>query len=114
MKTKPPLHYAVLMITGLLASLLVSCTSTGNIMPLSPGETVIGMIQASFAARNAMNNSRDAINTLAYIKLLEAALKKYGVDTQIDIRDVTWTSGKDIDSGINKEYAAIGTVILFK
>jgi hypothetical protein len=90
-------------------ALMVSCASTGNFMPLSPGETVIGTVQASFTARNTLNG-RDAINTQAYIKLLEAAQGKYGRDTAIDIRDIVWVSGQSAGNQ-NKEYAATGKVV---
>jgi hypothetical protein len=90
-------------------ALMVSCASTGNFMPLAQGETVIGTVQASFTARNTLNG-RDALNTQAYIKLLETAQEKYGRDTAIDIRDIVWVSGKEVD-GMNKEYAASGKAV---
>jgi hypothetical protein len=90
-------------------ALMVSCASTGNFMPLSSGETVIGTVQVDFVARNTLKG-RDALNTQAYIKLLEAAQEKYGRDKVIDIRDIVWVSGKDVDS-TNKEYAATGKVV---
>jgi hypothetical protein len=101
---KLPLVPAVMAI-GLLAS----CTSTGNFMPIGANETVIGTAQATFVARNTLNG-RDALNTQAYIKLLEAAQEKHGWNVSIDIRDIVWVSGKDVDSQ-NKEYAATGKVI---
>jgi hypothetical protein len=61
-----------LMLTAVVIGFLASCASTGNFMPLSPNETVIGTVQATFVARNTLNG-RDALNTQAYIKLLEAA-----------------------------------------
>jgi hypothetical protein len=71
--------------------------------------TVVGTVQPSFVARNTLNG-RDAINTQAYIKLLEAAQGRYAVnDIQIDIRDIVWVSGKDVGPE-NKEYAATGKV----
>jgi hypothetical protein len=89
---------------------MVSCASTGQFMPLSSGETVIGTVQADFTARKTLGG-RDAINTQAYIKLLEAAQKQYGRDNvQIDIRDIVWVSGKDVDE-TNTEYAASGKVV---
>ena len=61
-------------------------------MPLENGETILGVIQTNFVARDTING-RDAINTLAYIKLLEAAQEQYARDgVQIDIRDIVWTS----------------------
>ncbi|MDR1506318.1 MAG: hypothetical protein LBI67_04385, partial [Treponema sp.] len=69
---KLPIYLAAITVAGLLVSLLVSCASTGNFMPISQGETVLGTVQVSFTARNTLKG-RDAINTQAYIKLLEAA-----------------------------------------
>ncbi|GHU98567.1 hypothetical protein FACS189483_06760 [Spirochaetia bacterium] len=109
-RNKLPLKFAAIMGVGLLlASLSVSCASTGNFMPLSQGETVVGTVQASFVARNTLNG-RDAINTQAYIKLLEAAQGKYGQSTAIDIRDIVWVSGKNVDNQ-NTEYSATGKVV---
>jgi hypothetical protein len=97
-------------LAAVVIGITASCASTGNFMPLSSGETVIGTVQASFVARNTLNG-RDAINTQAYIKLLEAAQGRYAVnDVQIDIRDIVWVSGKDVDPE-NKEYAATGKVV---
>jgi hypothetical protein len=78
-------------------------------MPISPGETVLGTVQADFVARNTLKG-RDAINTQAYIKLLEAAQGRYGQDTAIDIRDIVWVSGQAADNQ-NTEYSATGKVI---
>jgi hypothetical protein len=100
----------VLIVPAAMAiGLEVSCASTGNFMPLEPNETVLGTVQATFVARNTLNG-RDALNTQAYIKLLEAAQWKYGQDVPIDIRDIVWVSGRDVDTQ-NKEYAATGKVI---
>jgi hypothetical protein len=44
----------------------------------------------------------------AYIKLLEAAVKKY--PGNIDVRDIVWVTGRTIDN-INVEVAATGMVI---
>jgi hypothetical protein len=93
----------------LLVTMTVSCASTGNFMPLAQGETVLGTVQVSFMARNTLNG-RDALNTQAYIKLLEAAQGKHGRDTPIDIRDIVWVSGKEVDTQ-NKEYVATGKVV---
>ncbi|MDR1468480.1 MAG: hypothetical protein LBT00_04240 [Spirochaetaceae bacterium] len=100
-------------LTALVIGLLASCASTGNFMPLAPNETVIGTVQATFVARNTLNG-RDALNTQAYIKLLEVAQWQYPRNEQggvsIDIRDIVWVSGRDIDN-LNKEYAVTGKVI---
>jgi hypothetical protein len=92
-------------------SFLVSCASTGNFMLLDTNKTVIGTVQTTFVARNTLNG-RDALNTQAYIKLLEAAQGKYGQNVSIDIRDIVWVSGREVDSR-NKEYAVTGKVIQF-
>ena len=97
---------------GLLFGILpVSCASTGNFMPLAPGEQVIGTTQASFTVYNSLNTNKNVINTHAYIKLLEAAQKQYGRDTRIDIRDIVWVAVKDIVTLVDTEYSATGKVI---
>jgi hypothetical protein len=110
---KLPFMFAAIMVAGLLASLSVSCASTGNFMPISQGETVIGTVQADFVARNTLKG-RDAINIQAYIKLLEAAQSRYGraagQETAIDIRDIVWVSGQAADN-LNTEYSATGKVV---
>jgi hypothetical protein len=102
-------HIFAATVALLLVTMTVSCASTGNFMPLAQGETVLGTVQAGFTARNTLNG-RDALNTQAYIKLLEAAQGKYGKDASIDIRDIVWVSGKEVDAQ-NKEYAATGKVV---
>jgi hypothetical protein len=112
MKTtrKLPSVFAAMALVLLCANVPVSCASTGNFIPLENGETVLGTIQTAFVARDTVNG-RDAINTLAYIKLLEAAQGQYARDgVQIDIRDIIWTSGKKFDS-TNTEYSAAGKVV---
>jgi hypothetical protein len=104
-----PLYLAAITVALLLVSLSVSCASTGNFMPIAQGETVIGTVQADFVARNTLKG-RDAINTQAYIKLLEAAQRRYGQDTAIDIRDIVWVSGQAADNQ-NTEYSATGKVV---
>jgi hypothetical protein len=104
-----PLYIAAITVALLLASLSVSCASTGNFMPISQGETVIGTVQADFVARNTLKG-RDAINTQAYIKLLEAAQERYGRDMAFDIRDIVWVSGQAADNQ-NTEYSATGKVV---
>jgi hypothetical protein len=99
----------------LLVTMTVSCASTGNFMPLASDETVIGTVQATFVARNTLNG-RDALNTQAYITLLEAAQQQYsrndqgGVPIVIDIRDIVWVAGREVDAQ-NREYAVTGKVI---
>jgi hypothetical protein len=111
MKTLRKLPFVLVAMAAV--GLAVSCASTGNFMPLSSGETVIGTVQATFVARNTLNG-RDAINTQAYIKLLEAAQQQYSSSVEgnsaIDIRDIVWVSGREVDN-MNKEYAVTGKVI---
>jgi hypothetical protein len=45
----------------------------------------------------------------AYISLLAEAQRKYP-DTHIDIRDISWAIGKQLDPP-NYEYAALGKVV---
>jgi hypothetical protein len=112
-RKKLPLYLAATVAALLVAAMPVSCASTGNFMPISQGETVIGTVQADFVARNTLKG-RDAINTQAYIKLLEAAQGRYGKaagqETAIDIRDIVWVSGQSADNQ-NTEYSATGKVV---
>jgi hypothetical protein len=93
---------------GMLSILAASCASIGQYMPSTPEETVIGTVQTSFVARDSWFSKNETINMQAYIKLLEAAVKKY--PGTIDVRDIVWVSGRTID-GINVEAAAAGMVI---
>jgi hypothetical protein len=93
---------------GMLSVLIGSCATVGQYMPSTPGETVIGTIQTSFVARDLWFSKDKIINMQAYIKLLEAAVKKY--PGNIDVRDIVWVTGRTID-GINVEVAATGMVI---
>jgi hypothetical protein len=105
---KLPLILAAMAVVGLA----VSCASTGNFMPISQGETVIGTVQASFVARNTLNG-RDAINTQAYIALLQAAQRQYspnGQNDAFDVRDIVWVSGQAEDNQ-NTTYSATGKVV---
>jgi hypothetical protein len=78
-RRKLPFNLVVVIVAGILFALLpVSCTSTGNFMPLAPGEKAVGTVQASFTVYNSLSSNKDVINTQAYIKLLEAAQEKYG------------------------------------
>jgi len=100
----------------LLTALAASCTSTGQYMPLSKDDTVIGTVQAVFAARSTVffwktKNATDAVNRQAYIKLLEAAGKKYSGN--VDIRDIVWVTGKSIDHEYT-EVSASGKVVQMK
>ena len=100
---------------GLTASLIMglaaSCASTGQYMPLSSDETVLGTVQATFAIRSSLfflKSAKDAVNTQAYIKLIEAAGEKY--PGGIDVRDVVWVTGRSVDNE-NTEIAATGKVV---
>ena len=83
----------------LLTAFAASCSTTGGYMPLKDGETVIGTVQENLAVRSTfffMKSVKDAINTEAYIKLLEAAGRKY--TGNIDIRDIVWVTGRNADN----------------
>jgi hypothetical protein len=90
-----------------LIGLMGSCASIGQFMPSLATDAVIGNIQATFVARDSWF-TRNAINTQAYIKLLEEAGKKFSGN--IDIRDIIWTTGRVVDWH-NKEISATGKVI---
>jgi len=96
------------------AIIAVSCSSTGNYMPLSNDEIVIGTVQATFAVRSSfffMKKVKDGIDTEAYIKLLEAAGLKYS--GSIDIRDIVWVTGQSVNT-TNTEIFAAGKVVQVK
>jgi hypothetical protein len=97
-----------LVFIGVLSVLIASCASIGRHLPLSSGETVIGTIQTTFVARDTWFSKNEIINTQAYIKLLEAAVKKY--PGSIDVRNIVWVTGRTIDR-LNVEIAATGMVI---
>jgi hypothetical protein len=97
--------FIIVIIMGIVT---VSCASTGQHLPLSSGETVIGTIQTSFVARETWFSKDKVINTQAYIKRLEAAVKKY--PGSIDVRNILWVTGRMVDS-LNVEIAATGMVI---
>ncbi|MDR1894117.1 MAG: hypothetical protein LBQ61_05405 [Spirochaetales bacterium] len=102
---------AIVLMASLIAGMAASCASTGQFMPLEKEETVIGTVQAVFVARNTLNG-RDAINTQAYIKLLEAAQQQYASSGSLDIRDIVWVSGRSVEDQ-NTEYTATGKVVRF-
>lgn len=80
-------------------------------MSLSKDETVIGTAQAMFVVRSSLfflKSAKDAVNTHAYINLLEAAGQKYS--GSIDIRDIVWVTGKSVDNQ-NTEVSATGKVV---
>ena len=91
----------------LLSVMTVSCATTGQFMPASFTDSVIGTVQADFVAVETWF-TKDAINTQAYIQLLKKANSRYS--EPVDIRDIVWTTGKNLD-GLNKEIVATGRVI---
>jgi hypothetical protein len=104
---KLALGLALLLIAGLVAS----CASTGQYMPLSKDETVMGTAQAMFVVMSSlffMKSAKDAVNTQAYIHLLKAAGQKY--PGNIDIRDIVWVTGKSLDDQ-GTEVSATGKVV---
>ena len=105
MKTLRKLPFVL---TAMVIGIMVSCATVGQYMPAKPGETVIGTIQTSFVARDLWFSKDKIINTQAYIKLLEAAVRKY--PGNIDVRDIVWVTGRTIDR-LNVEVAATATVI---
>jgi hypothetical protein len=69
-------------------------------MPLKEGETIIGTVQTTFNVQSTSvvsKSGKDALNRQSYIKLLEAAERKYP-NSNIDIRDVEWVTGNTVDN----------------
>jgi hypothetical protein len=100
----------VLMVV-LIVGLSVSCSTTGQYMALSQGENVVGTAQADFVVQSSLfflQSAKDAVNTQAYIHLLQAANEKY--TGNIDIRDIVWVTGKSVDNQ-NTEVSATGKVV---
>jgi hypothetical protein len=80
-------------------------------MPLTQGETVIGTVQSTFTVQSSffsLKSVKDAVNTQAYIHLMEAAGQKF--TGSIDIRDIVWVTGKSVDNQ-NTEISATGKVV---
>jgi hypothetical protein len=100
---KRALVLAVLLITGLAAS----CASMGQYVPMSRNETSIGTVQVSFEAKDTWF-TRKAVNTLAYIKLLEKAQPRY--PGTIEIRDIVWVAGRKT-APETSEISATGKVV---
>jgi len=91
--------------------LAASCASTGQYMPLTKGETVIGTVQTSFVVHSSffsLKSVKDTVNTQAYIHLMEEAGKKYSGG--FDIRDIVWVTGKSVDHE-NTEVSTTGKVV---
>ena len=91
----------------LIAALAASCASTGQYLPMSRNETAIGTAQVRFEAKDTWF-TRKAVNTLAYIKLLEAAQTRY--PGTIEIRDIVWAAGRQT-APETSEIAATGKVV---
>jgi hypothetical protein len=109
MKTGQKMMFALL--TLLIIGLSASCATTGQFMPLSSGETVIGTAQATFVVRSTVmmsKSGKDSVNTQAYIHLMEAASKQHS--GAIDIRDIVWVTGRSVDHE-NTEVSASGKVV---
>jgi dihydrodipicolinate synthase/N-acetylneuraminate lyase len=100
------------LIVLLLMQLVFSCTTTGEYMPLSKDEIVTGTVQITFVTGSSipsMKKARNSINTEAYIKLLEAAERKYSGN--IDVRDIVWVTTHDYRTPTVSEIFATGKVI---
>jgi len=104
---KTTLVLAVLMIAAAAAS----CASSGSYMALSNNEVVVGTVQSDFVVRSSffsLKSVKDAVNTQAYIHLLEEMNKKY--EGNYDIRDIVWVTGKSVDNE-NTQVSATGKVV---
>jgi len=103
---------ALLLVVLLLTSFLVSCTSTGEYMPLAGNETIIGTVQTTFFVPSSfffMKKVKNTINVQAYILLIEAAGQKYpGV---IDLRDIVWVTGNKSFDHTKTEIFATSKVV---
>jgi hypothetical protein len=94
---------------AILAVMMMSCV-TGQYKKLQPSgkADVIGSIQSTFIITGGFRY-RSVINEQAYMSLLAEAQKKYP-DINVDIRDVSWVIGRQIDPN-NYEYSALGKII---
>ena len=97
----------------IIAGFIISCISTGEYMPLSDKETVIGTAQTTFAVKSSfffMKSVKNSINRQAYIILLETAGEKYSGN--IDVRDIVWVTGRTAENDpASTEIFATGKVI---
>jgi hypothetical protein len=97
----------------LLTILAAACSTTGEYMPLKDGEVVIGTVQETLIVRStffSLKKVQNGINTEAYIKLLEAAERKYP-NSNIDIRDIVWVTGEKTDDNLSTKIFVTGKVI---
>ena len=102
---------ALVLMASLIMGLAASCASTGEYMPLTKGETVIGTVQSTFVVHSSffsLKSVKDSVNTQAYIHLMEESGKKYSGN--FDIRDIVWVTGKTVDHE-NTEISATGKVV---
>ncbi|MDR2516890.1 MAG: hypothetical protein LBC88_05860 [Spirochaetaceae bacterium] len=105
------IKFIMAVITIAAACAVSSCASTGQYMPLSKDEPVLGTAQAVFVVRSSLfflESAKDAVNTHAYISLLEAAGQKY--PGAVDVRDIVWVTGRAVD-GQNTEVSATAKVV---
>ena len=112
MKAEKKIALTFVLVTLVLITLVASCESTGQYMPLSGNETVIGTVQVNFTVMGSMftmKSTRDAVDTQSYIRLLEAAGQKY--PGNIDIRDIVWVTGDKTSDHISTIIFATGKVI---
>jgi hypothetical protein len=93
----------------LLTGVLSACVS-GQYMKIKSTENpdILGTVQSTFVI-NSSFRYRSVINRQAYINLLAEAQKIFP-DDNVDIQDISWVIGKQLDSP-NYEYTALGKVI---
>jgi len=102
---------ALVLVVFATAFIAASCASSGNYMALSNNEMVVGTVQSDFVVRSSffsLKSVKDAVNTQAYIHLLEEMNKKY--EGNYDIRDIVWVTGKSVDNE-NTQVSATGKVV---
>jgi len=110
MRNVKKIKFIVVMLA--LIALAVSCASTGEYMPLSGGETVIGTVQSTFFVQSSffsMQKVKDSVNTQAYVRLMEAAGRKY--HDNIDLRDIVWVTGDKSPDNTKTEIFATAKVV---
>ncbi|MCL1837420.1 MAG: hypothetical protein FWG46_07735 [Treponema sp.] len=102
---------ALVLMVSIIMGMAASCSTTGQYMQLSKDENVIGVVQATFVVKSSLfflKSAKDAVNVQAYIKLMEAAGEKF--PGNVDIRDITWVTGKSVYLD-NTEVSATGRVV---
>jgi len=106
---------AVYILTVLILTVFaISCASTGEYMPITEGETVIGTVQTTFLVQSSffsVKKVKDTVNKQAYVGLMEAAGQKY--TGSIDLRDIVWVTGSTVNN-IKTEIFATAKVILIE